>query len=99
MSFETSSIGKYTFNLDGKDELLWAADGNNAYVQYHGLTGRGRFSIDWPTGKVTFSGEKHDNHDDHDHDHDDDHDTSHAAPFQVFPLFGMMMMAIIVVLA
>jgi hypothetical protein len=56
MSFQTSTIGKYTFNLEGTDELIWAANGENAFVQYHGPVSRGRFAIDWPAGQVTVAG-------------------------------------------
>lgn len=57
MSFQRASIGKDTFNLTGKDEMLWAANGENSYVQYHGPKNRGRFAIVWKTGEVTFAGQ------------------------------------------
>ena len=68
MAFTAASIGERTFNLQGKDELIWAANGEDSYVQYHGRDARGRFAIDWPTGKLTINGTEHDDHDDHDHD-------------------------------
>jgi hypothetical protein len=50
--FQTSSIHMRKFNLTGIDELLWAANGIDSYVGYHG-TNCGRFSINWSTGKGT----------------------------------------------
>jgi hypothetical protein len=50
--FEMSSIHNTKFNLDGSDDLIWAANGEDYYVAYHGNS-RGRFTIDWPTGAVT----------------------------------------------
>lgn len=52
MTFKTSSIYTQSFNLTGSDELIWAANGKDYYMGYHGQA-RGRFAIDWPTGKVT----------------------------------------------
>jgi hypothetical protein len=40
------------FNLTGSDELLWAANGQDYFVGYHG-NNRGRFAIHWPTGELT----------------------------------------------
>jgi len=74
MSFEKSSIGKYTFDLEGTDELIWAANGENAWVQYHGPDSRGRFAIHWPTGEVTVA--NHDTAQGSDSDSDVDFGTS-----------------------
>jgi hypothetical protein len=52
LSFQASSIHGQPFNLTGSDELLWAANGEDYYVMYHG-TNRGRFAIDWASGLVT----------------------------------------------
>lgn len=83
MSFETSSIGKYTFNLQGKDELLWAANGKDAYVEWHGPAARGRFAIDWPTGKLTF-------HDHNGHDHgSQDHSSASSLSLVACALVAM----------
>jgi hypothetical protein len=49
LTFQASSIYDQSFNLTGTDELLWAANGENYYVTYHG-SNRGRFAIDWTTG-------------------------------------------------
>ena len=65
MNFRTSSIQNQTFNLDGTDDLIWAANGQDYYMMYHGAN-RGRFSIDWTTGELTllstppFSDDGHD---------------------------------------
>lgn len=79
MSFEKSSIGKYTFNLEGTDELIWAANGENAWVTYHGPDSRGRFAINWPTGEVTVA--NHEGHEDHDQDSAQDSDSDSDVDF------------------
>jgi hypothetical protein len=50
--FDTASIHNMEFNLTGSDELLWAANGQDYFVGYHG-NNRGRFAIHWPTGELT----------------------------------------------
>lgn len=76
MTFQTASIGKYNFNLEGKDELLWGANGESAFVNYHGEA-RSRFAIDWTTGEVTSSAP---NVEKEEEDSDHDHEEGEAAP-------------------
>jgi hypothetical protein len=83
LSFKTSSIHNKNFNLAGKDELLWAANGEDYYVAYHGSS-RGRFAIDWATGDVTGSAEKLSTL-----------DASTASPNAVFAMHSLAMMMII----
>ena len=52
MNFKTSYIHTQDFNVTGTDDLIWAANSEDYYVGYHGLS-RGRFLVDWPTGKVS----------------------------------------------
>lgn len=88
MSFNQSSIGNITFNVSGTDDLIWGANGENAFVQYHGNETRARFYIEWKTGTLTPWGmppvaeddhEGHDHGDDHEgHDHGDDHGDDHG---------------------
>ena len=59
LSFKTSTIHTIDFNLTGSDELIWAANGRDYYVGYHG-NARGRFAIHWPTGEVTVADSPHD---------------------------------------
>ncbi|GKY90491.1 hypothetical protein MPSEU_000022900 [Mayamaea pseudoterrestris] len=51
MKIVTSSIKGQAFNSSGTDEMLWAANGQDYYMMYHGAN-RGRFSLHWPTGEV-----------------------------------------------
>jgi hypothetical protein len=66
LTFQTPAINSKAFNLTGSDELLWAANGNDFYVGYHGMH-RGRFSIDWPSGEVHI----------HNHSHEEGGDSGH----------------------
>lgn len=59
LTFQLSSINSKAFNLTGSDELLWAANGVDYYVGYHG-NHRGRFSIDWPSSEVHTHNHTHD---------------------------------------
>ena len=52
ISFKTDSINGIPFNLQGKDELLWAANAEDYYAGYHGRENRARFSINWATGEA-----------------------------------------------
>jgi hypothetical protein len=75
MSFRQASIGNYTFNVEGSDDLIWGANGENAFVQYHGNETRARFYIDWKAGTLTpwAVPTDHDDHEGHDHGNDTDH--------------------------
>jgi len=56
ITFKTDSIHTKTFNLDGSDELIWAANAEDTFAGYHGRANRGRFAIDWTTGIATENG-------------------------------------------
>ncbi len=76
LSFETDNINGKAFNTTGGDEIIWAANGADHFMGYHGRN-RGRYTIEWSTGKVSQKGsndsEDHDNHDDnHGHNHSGD---------------------------
>lgn len=71
-TFEQTSIGKYTFNVNGTDELVWAANGKDFFVNYHDT--RARFTIDWAAGEASFDG------DGVGHSSDDDHDDATEEP-------------------
>ena len=51
ITFKTDNINNIKFNVTGKDELLWAANGADYYAGYHGAN-RFRFAIDWTTNKA-----------------------------------------------
>jgi hypothetical protein len=51
MQVLTTNIKGQAFNFSGTDEMLWAANGEDSYMMYHG-TNRGRFSINWQSGEV-----------------------------------------------
>jgi hypothetical protein len=79
-SFKQASIGDYTFNVEGTDDLIWGANGENSFMEYHGNKTRSRFYIDWKAGTVTLWAAAEDDHDDHEgHDHGDHgNDTDHG---------------------
>jgi len=52
MTFETNMINNKTFNVNGTDNLMWAANGQDVFVSYHGAN-RARFNITWKTGDAT----------------------------------------------
>lgn len=47
ITFKTDNINNVKFNVEGSDELLWAANGADYYAGYHGANQRFRFAIDW----------------------------------------------------
>lgn len=104
MSFKQASIGSYTFNVGGSDDLIWAANGENAFVQYHGNETRARFYIDWKTGTLTpwTAPEGEDGHDGHDHgnetDHGDETDntTSSGVPIHSFGFIIVVMVTLLI---
>ena len=49
LDFRVSSIIDVPFNTTGSDDLIWAANGEDYFVGYHGSY-RGRFQVDWQTG-------------------------------------------------
>ncbi|KAL7541117.1 hypothetical protein ACHAXR_010646 [Thalassiosira sp. AJA248-18] len=70
ITFESDHINGKKFNFTGTDEMIWAGNGNDAYMGYHGYGNRKRFTIDWMNGDV------HNGHDHGSHDHvhsSDDH--------------------------
>jgi hypothetical protein len=95
MSFKQTSIGSYTFNVGGSDDLIWAANGENAFVQYHGNETRARFFIDWKTGTLT-----PDDHEGHDHGNETDHGdetqstTSSGVPVHSFGFIVVVMVTL-----
>jgi hypothetical protein len=50
MSFIAKTIYGQPFNVSGSDELIWAANGVDAFAGYH--PSRGRFLLDWTTGEA-----------------------------------------------
>lgn len=61
MTFTTDSINDIKFNLTGTDRMVWAANGQNLYCEYHGrgrdtdAGDRDHFVVEWGTGKAWFS--------------------------------------------
>lgn len=53
ITMETDHIHEKTFNVGGSNEMLWAANGEDAFAGYHGRN-RARFSVDWTGGKAKF---------------------------------------------
>ena len=50
VEFNASGINGTTFNLDGNDELIWAANGEDRYNGYHGRAWRGQMVVNWRSG-------------------------------------------------
>jgi len=49
LKFRASGIHDRPFNLTGTDRLMWAANGEDMFGGYHGLT-RAVFTVDWAEG-------------------------------------------------
>ena len=60
ISFESHHINGQNFTVDGTDEMIWGANAEDHFVGYHGRGNRARFSIEWSTGMVKFSGDEED---------------------------------------
>jgi hypothetical protein len=62
LTFKTDNINDIKFNTSGIDALLWAGNGQNSFVEYHGrgqdggAGDRDAFFIEWKTGKAWFPG-------------------------------------------
>ena len=54
VEFNASGIHGTPFNLDGTDELIWAANGEDRYNGYHGRAYRGMMIVNWGSGAQTF---------------------------------------------
>jgi len=54
MSFTASVIGEEPITIDGSDNVIWAANVENAYVESHGRSNRGIVVIEWRTGAAEF---------------------------------------------
>jgi len=53
LTFKTDSINSRTFNVTGTDVMLWAANGKDTFVEFHGQDQRDLFEIEWASGSVT----------------------------------------------
>lgn len=56
LTFDTSRIHDFAFNLTGTDRLIWAANSEDGFAGYH--TARGEMMIHWPTGKASIGGDE-----------------------------------------
>merc|ERR1712183_101535 len=59
LTFNTNNINDIKFNVDGTDDLIWAANNKDTFCSSHGRgqDGRGdrdRFIIEWKTGKAWY---------------------------------------------
>lgn len=54
LTFEAVGFVSSKFNLNGTNTMIWAANGEDSFVQWHGQQ-RGVFVIDWASGDVTSS--------------------------------------------
>lgn len=75
VTFETPGIYNTTFNINGTDRLIWAANGEDMFAGYHGDS-RGIFEVNWKTGalkminkaeKETAEEKEVEDHEGHDH--------------------------------
>ena len=82
LMFETDHINDEMFDIDGSDDLIWAANKDDYFVGYHGPFNRARFTVEWKTGNISFFGEKdEDGHDGNSHEDGDGH--NHSTPVDV----------------
>jgi len=49
MTFTSDSINSIPFNTTGTDNMVWAANGKDYYIEYHGNDQRDNFYIEWAT--------------------------------------------------
>ena len=54
ISFESDNINGKEFNIEGSDEMIWAGNGGDHFVGYHGSGNRARFTVEWSTGAAEF---------------------------------------------
>lgn len=72
LTFKTDSINGKSFNVTGVDYLIWSANGEDSFAQYHGLDQRNKFYVEWSTGKAgSDAPEKVDDTTNDNLDHDD----------------------------
>lgn len=71
LSFTAGGIRGQPFDLTGTDQLLFAGNGEDAFVQYHGAH-RGSFSLAWTTGTVELLSAPPVDDEGHDEDHGSD---------------------------
>jgi hypothetical protein len=57
MAFNTPGIFNTTFNVKGRDDLIWAANGADMFAGYH-ANARGKIQVEWATGNVILAGEE-----------------------------------------
>mmetsp|Transcript_24609 Transcript_24609/g.40815 ORF Transcript_24609/g.40815 Transcript_24609/m.40815 type:complete len:709 (+) Transcript_24609:44-2170(+) len=55
MSFTAATIGPRPFTISGTDTLIWSANVENKYVEYHGRSHRGIIDITWKVGGSEFT--------------------------------------------
>jgi len=51
--FDADNINDIPFNLTGTDQMIWAGNGDDYFMGYHGLN-RARFTVEWSTGEAYF---------------------------------------------
>jgi len=71
LSFQTGSFAGKPLNISGEDKVIWAANGKDSFMQYHGHDLRGVFNVHWNDGTVKLSevAEGDDKGVDNDYDH------------------------------
>mmetsp|Transcript_83320 Transcript_83320/g.166326 ORF Transcript_83320/g.166326 Transcript_83320/m.166326 type:complete len:714 (-) Transcript_83320:84-2225(-) len=55
MTFTSDQIAGQKFNVGGTDQLIWAANVENKYVEHHGRGNRGLVEITWMAGGAPFA--------------------------------------------
>ena len=93
LSFTTGSFAGKALNLSGMDRMIWAANGKDSFMQYHGRDTRGEFHVQWSNGTLTVPVVEDAEEGDHDND---DADSSSGVGSQVLAprlvvVFTMMM--------
>ena len=57
LTYEMDNINGVKFNTTGSDVMMWAGNGNDHFMGYHGRN-RARFTVEWSTGVAYFDTEK-----------------------------------------
>ena len=55
VEFTAAELNGQAFNLSGTDTLIWAANGEDRFMGYHGRSNRGIFEVNWQEGASDFT--------------------------------------------
>jgi hypothetical protein len=100
VSFRTAGIYNRTFNVSGMDRMIWAANGEDMFAGYHGIS-RGIVLVNWSEGVATLEMSKEEEHDEDDDEEnpDDSVDASNGislgGAMAYFPIVTLLFVAFV----